>query len=271
MSTPEQTAPKVFISYSHDSKQHEENVRALAERLRSEGVECVIDQYITTPAEGWPRWMMNQIEAADFVLVVATEAYNRRFRGKEEPNRGFGAQWEGAVITQELYDGNGQNLKFVPAVFNDSDLAHIPIPLRSATHYNVADNARYDALYYYLTHQPPYVPPIGPRRQRPQTVPSQEILGTARDGDGAGPASQRGEEGGVEATPVMLTRKLNTMHEHQIDELINSFMNPKEGIDPWKAVTRSRTGDKINDFVRWVVEEGVLEEACKRAMTNYPR
>ena len=47
----------------------------LSNRLRNEGVDCNIDQYETSPPEGWPRWMTNQIETADFVLIVCTEKY----------------------------------------------------------------------------------------------------------------------------------------------------------------------------------------------------
>ena len=61
--------PKVFISYSHDSKGHKNRVFELSERLRSEGVDCHMDQYEMSPAEGWPKWMRNQIRWADFVLV----------------------------------------------------------------------------------------------------------------------------------------------------------------------------------------------------------
>ncbi len=43
--------------------------------------------------------MVNQIEDAAFVLVVCTENYERRFRGKEESGKGLGAQWEVAIIT----------------------------------------------------------------------------------------------------------------------------------------------------------------------------
>ena len=43
---------------SHDSAEHRKRVLSLSERLRSEGVDAQIDQYIPgTPAEGWPRWM----------------------------------------------------------------------------------------------------------------------------------------------------------------------------------------------------------------------
>jgi hypothetical protein len=38
--------PRVFISYSHDSAAHEDRVLALANRLRGDGVDATIDQYV---------------------------------------------------------------------------------------------------------------------------------------------------------------------------------------------------------------------------------
>ena len=74
----------VFISYSHDSEEHQQNVLNLADRLRDEGIDCIIDQYEESPSEGWVRWAINQIEEADFVLVVCTEQYSQLFAGKGE-------------------------------------------------------------------------------------------------------------------------------------------------------------------------------------------
>jgi hypothetical protein len=36
-------APKVFISYSHDSPEHANRILALANRLRVEGIDCAVD------------------------------------------------------------------------------------------------------------------------------------------------------------------------------------------------------------------------------------
>lgn len=67
---------RIFISYSHDSDLHREFVLQLANQLRADGLDCQIDQYINGfPAEGWQRWMENQIEQADFVLLVCTANY----------------------------------------------------------------------------------------------------------------------------------------------------------------------------------------------------
>jgi hypothetical protein len=73
--------PKVFISYSHDSVDHAKRVLALAEQLRTDGVEALIDQYVQDPDEGWIRWMRNQVGQASRVLLVFTESYQRRFEG----------------------------------------------------------------------------------------------------------------------------------------------------------------------------------------------
>jgi hypothetical protein len=102
----------LFISYSHDSPEHREKVLSLSERLRDDGYETRLDQYIHgTPDEKWPRWMLNQLDEAAFVLVICTETYYRRFRGHEAPDTGKGVDWEGALITQEIYDARSKTCK----------------------------------------------------------------------------------------------------------------------------------------------------------------
>jgi TIR domain len=65
--------PKVLISYSHDSPEHAQHVLELANRLRADGIDCTIDQYVLVPPEGWPRWMDKQVRDSDFVVMVCTE------------------------------------------------------------------------------------------------------------------------------------------------------------------------------------------------------
>lgn len=133
--------PVVFISYSHDSDQHKQKVLEFAQYLRGEkGLDIVLDQYINgAPKEGWPRWMLNQIDRAEYVLLICTPTYYRRFRGFETGNSGNGVTWEGAVITQEFYEEKCQTLKFVPVLANNWDKEKvselIPEPLRAYTAY----------------------------------------------------------------------------------------------------------------------------------------
>jgi hypothetical protein len=157
--------PRVLISYTHDSQEHKHRVLALSERLRGEGVDCHLDQYVEFPVQGWPRWMLHEIKQAEHILVVCTEIYERRALGYEEQGRGLGATWEGLVITQELYDAGGRNTKFIPVVFSASDAQHIPVYLRGSTYYNLGSEDAYDRLYALLTNQPRIVPrELGPRR-----------------------------------------------------------------------------------------------------------
>ena len=69
---------------------------ALSERLRSDGIVTLLDQYMNgAPLEGWPRWMLNQLDRATHVLIVCTPTCYRRFRGTDEPGKGKGVDWEG--------------------------------------------------------------------------------------------------------------------------------------------------------------------------------
>jgi hypothetical protein len=153
MTSPEIESPKVFISYTHDSPEHVDRVLKLADRLRDEGVDCHLDQYETSPPEGWPRWMDRQIEWADYVLVVCTETYQKRFKGTGETGKGLGAKWEGAIITQELYDAEANNTKFIPLLFSPEDLNNRPNLLRGATYYDISSEEGYEELYRRLTKQ----------------------------------------------------------------------------------------------------------------------
>ncbi len=155
--------PKVFISYSHDSPVHSERVWLLADRLRGDGVDCMIDQYHPAPVEGWPRWMDREVEEADFVLIVCTPIYYRRARGEERPGVGHGVTFESVLIVQDLYDAGMQNERFIPILFEDLDPQQILRPLRAYTRYRVDTEEGYDGLLRHLTGQPRIVKPeLGP-------------------------------------------------------------------------------------------------------------
>jgi hypothetical protein len=94
--------------------------------------------------------MLDQLDAAAFVLVVCTETYYRRFRGHGEPGKGKGADWEGALITQEIYDSRSRTLKFVPTFLSAAVEDWIPEPLRSRTHYTLTSEESYQALLDFL-------------------------------------------------------------------------------------------------------------------------
>jgi len=61
---------KTFISYSHDSLDHERLVLGLADQFRVQGIDCLIDQYEESPEDGWIKWMEANITNSAYVLVV---------------------------------------------------------------------------------------------------------------------------------------------------------------------------------------------------------
>jgi hypothetical protein len=160
--------PRVFISYSHDSAEHQDRVLDLAHRLRADGIDAMIDQYVQFPAEGWPAWCEAQIRGADFVLMVCTEIYLRRVNGEEEPGKGHGVRWEGHLSNQHLYDAGSLNRKFVPVLLADGGPEHVPTPVRGSTIYRVETTEGYEGLLRLLTDQPMTPKPaLGQRRSLP--------------------------------------------------------------------------------------------------------
>jgi hypothetical protein len=145
---------KIFVSYSHDSEVHADRVLALANQLRDDGIDAILDQYITSPPEGWPRWMDKQIRDANFVVMVCTETYYRRVMGEEQPGQGLGVRWEGNLIYQYLYDNETVNRKFIPILFEGGKPAHIPVPVKGVSFYYVETLSGYEEFYRRLTDQP---------------------------------------------------------------------------------------------------------------------
>jgi hypothetical protein len=161
--------PRVFISYSHESNSHRDAVLALSEKLRADGVETVLDRYINgSPPEGWPRWMLNELDRATHVICVCTETYYRRFRGHEEPGVGRGVDWEGACITLDLYNARSRNTKFIPAIVDERGQSYIPEPLRGASFYRIGPD--YEGLYDAILGQAGVEPaPLGELRIKART------------------------------------------------------------------------------------------------------
>ncbi|HSK80990.1 MAG TPA: SEFIR domain-containing protein [Thermoanaerobaculia bacterium] len=237
----------VFISYSHDSDEHREKVLALAERLREDGLDARLDQYVNgTPKQGWPRWMLDQLDEADFVLTVCTETYYRRFRGHEEPGRGKGVDWEGALITQEIYDSRSRTVKFVPVMIAAGQERFIPEPLRGHTHYELTSEERYEALYVFLRGKAGVKPrplgkgrPVSKRVARPLTFDPSPATATTEAA-----AVLADEPGDLRDRQILLERVrsfwieglLGRVEEEMPLQPIPKELDPGAVIRPWQTL-----------------------------------
>lgn len=181
--------PTVFISYVHSDRSPNDMkgpVLALADRLRAEGVEAMLDQYLPFPPSSWPTWMFRQIQDSDFVLVVGSIEYKRRVEAPDASGRGTGAGWEGSIVTSSIYDDQGtRGTRFVPVVLGGDLKDQVPYFLRETTIYDVTREADFTRLVLHLLGIPAIVPP-------PVQVPTWTASGGARDataqsGSGAPP------------------------------------------------------------------------------------
>ena len=124
-------APRVFLSYSHDSDEHADRVLAMADALGDGGIDVILDRYVhPAPDEGWPRWMDRNIDAAMFVLMVCTETYRRRVQGEEEPGQGLGVRWEGSLIYNRIYNDKPSGSRFIPILLPGLEWRTSPTPFR---------------------------------------------------------------------------------------------------------------------------------------------
>jgi aryl carrier-like protein len=153
--------PSVLISYSQDSSEHGARVLELGGRLRADGVDVRLDRYVSTPPfEGWSAWTQRQAVEADFVIVVCTAEYRRRFESD-----GRGPLDTDAVVSlgaSLIYGQSARKHGLLPVLLEESSTDHIPLPLRSYTFYKLPGD--YHRLYRRITAQRVRPPSLRPAR-----------------------------------------------------------------------------------------------------------
>ncbi len=168
MTSDETRPPIVFISYSHDSKEHADRVLDLSDHLRADGIDCILDQYEDSPPDGFPVWMDRQIRAADYVLMICTPTYYRRVMREEKPGKGHGVTWESTLIYQYIYNEGTSNKRFIPVLLEGGNESDIPVPWQGVKYYRPMTQEGYEELYRRLTEQPlTPKPALGTLRKMP--------------------------------------------------------------------------------------------------------
>lgn len=67
--------PSVFVVFAQGSPVLAQRVRSLADRLRSDGIDVILDRDVEEPPQGWWEWTERQLEGCDRVLLVWTAAH----------------------------------------------------------------------------------------------------------------------------------------------------------------------------------------------------
>ena len=217
--------PRVFLSYSKDSDNHAGRVLELADSLCTYGIDVILDRYHPAPEQAWPRWMEQNLDEAEFVLMVCTETYCRRAMGLEKPGKGHGVTWEGNLIYNAIYHriehDQPSGSRFIPILLPGSEPSHIPSPVQGHTYYQLSafnlNDPNYEALYRHLTGQPATPQPdlgqiqILPPTPRPQV--SQGLLPRAPSAGSIRQPSGKGRARGGQATASPLEASIPRYHQ----------------------------------------------------------
>ena len=134
--------PRVFISYSWAV--HKKEVRDIAENLRNDGIDAILDVWDLKPGQDAKAFMERCVSdpEIDRVLIMCDKSY------MEKANmRSGGVGDETMVISPEVY-GNAQQEKFIPVIIelDDNGNPYLPVYLKSRKYINIFDD-KYEVGY----------------------------------------------------------------------------------------------------------------------------
>lgn len=165
------SAPTVFISYSHDSQDHKLWVLELATRLRSSGVDVLLDQWDIGPGGDLPHFMERGVSESDRILMICTSRY------VEKANAGKGGVgYEKMIVTADLMN-RIDSAKVIP-VIRQRGTKILPTFLGSKLYIDLSTQddfeTGFDSLLRELVGAPLFVkPPLGEAPHLPASSAAQ--------------------------------------------------------------------------------------------------
>ena len=107
--------PRVFISYSQSD--HKEMVLDIVDRLRSDGVDAIVDEYDLELGHDVNLFMERTVNDPEMskVLLMCDKSYTEKAN-----NRKGGAGKEAIIISEEVYNRTAPG-KFIPIILERDD------------------------------------------------------------------------------------------------------------------------------------------------------
>ncbi|RLK61754.1 SEFIR domain-containing protein [Actinokineospora cianjurensis] len=155
--------PRAFVSYTHDSEEHKDLVLVLANALVDNSIDVCLDRW-HLERQDWYTWAVREMNAADFVVVVASEVYRGVADGYATAAANLGMQCEAAILRDRL-QGNRPlwTKKILPVLLPGHGVEEIPIVFQpyGANYYKITDftTAGMEELLRVMLDKPAYVPP----------------------------------------------------------------------------------------------------------------
>lgn len=183
-------SPRVFISYAHESTEHEDQVSLLGTLLRELGIDARVDSWDMHERQDWSQWAIEQLDNADFVLAIASPRFRDRADGRAPSDEGRGSQFEGAMLRNLMTRDRATWLKRILPVLlpgmGPDDIPEFLSPY-SATYYPV-DDLTPDGIMELrrtLLRQPAHpIPPLGTAQPLPPEQPRRPMMSRPGRRDG---------------------------------------------------------------------------------------
>ena len=134
-------SPTVFVSYSHDSQEHSDWVLQLATRLRSNGVDAILDRWNLKLGQDLAVFMEKGLSDSHRVLCICSQEYV----AKADEGRG-GVGYEKQIITAELLADLNQDW-VIPVIRNNPQTRKLPRFLGTRLYIDFEEDRLYESKY----------------------------------------------------------------------------------------------------------------------------
>ena len=183
------TTPKVFISYSWGPEEHIDWVVDLAKRLKSNGVEVILDQWQLKGGQDKYAFMEKMVTdpTVTRVLCICDKAYTEKAN-----SRTGGVGTESQIISKEVYDKVDQE-KFLALIKerDENGKEYLPVFFKPRIYFDFSDQDEFERSYQGLLrnifNKPDRVePPLGSPPAyllRDDIPPSKVLVELARSKD----------------------------------------------------------------------------------------
>ncbi len=160
-----------FVSYAWE-EETKAWVRELATRLRTDGIDCRLDQWELVPGDQLPEFMDKSVRESDYVLIACTPKYKARSDAREG-----GVGYEGDIMTSEVFL-NRNHRKFIPILKRGRWQDNAPSWLSGKLYIDLSagfESPAYKNLVLQLHGHRPTAPPLGdgPAFLRPKDAQDQ--------------------------------------------------------------------------------------------------
>ena len=153
--------PKLFISYSWSTPEHEKWVVDLAVELRDNGIDVILDKWDLKEGHDAFAFMEKMVTDSEIkkVAIICDRAYSEKSN-----DRSGGVGTETQIISPEVYEKEDQN-KFVAVLAerDDDGKPYLPTYYKSRIYIDLSDSdlyaTNYEQLLRWIYDKPLYIKP----------------------------------------------------------------------------------------------------------------